>query len=247
MSGSHPQPPDHGAVAGNTFDGPAAAQTGPGGTQINHFHAPPPTKGRRAVVALSIAGALAVVVGTVLAVRLAGTGSDARDPNAASRVPGTSATQTTPAPALPSPSPVAATGQSDLPAPAASLPPTEGTVQFQGTVRIAEYGPELDKNPPVIDPYHWDVTMGMVDPVRISTPFGTTDLAVWTGQGMPTRKQCADLVSTQGQFRATVTVGTVVCLKTQGGRTAALTITSVTDNFNTGLTAQATVWSKQPG
>ncbi|MEU6973955.1 hypothetical protein AB0A71_40805 [Kitasatospora aureofaciens] len=233
-------------MAGNTFDGPAAAQTGPGGTQINHFHAPPPAKGRRTVVALSIVGALAVIVGTTLAVRLAGTGSDAqdRDPVAATHAPGPSATQ---APALSSPSPVAATGQSDLPAPAASLPPTEGTVQFQGSVRIAESGPELDKNPPVLDRYQWDVQLGLISPIQIHTQSMTSDLAVWTGQGMPTRKQCADLVSTQGQFAATVTVGTVVCVKTQGGRTAVLTITSVTDNFNSGLTAQATVWSKQPG
>lgn len=77
MRGSHSQPPEQGAVAGNTFDGPAAAQTGHGGTQVNHFHASRPTKRRRTVVVLSIVGAVAVLVGAVLAVRLAGTGSAA--------------------------------------------------------------------------------------------------------------------------------------------------------------------------
>ncbi|MFI9323258.1 hypothetical protein ACIGXI_26250 [Kitasatospora aureofaciens] len=119
MSGSHPQPPERGAVAGNTFEGPAAAQTGPGGTQINHFHPPPLTKRqRRTVVALSIAGAVAVLAGTVLAVRLAGTGSGTQDgnPNAAipGRAPGTSATQFASAPSFSSL--VATPAQSDLPA-----------------------------------------------------------------------------------------------------------------------------------
>ncbi|MEU6970781.1 hypothetical protein AB0A71_24180 [Kitasatospora aureofaciens] len=86
----------------------------------------------------------------------------------------------------------------------------------------------------------------MISPVQIHTQLRTADLAVWTGKGMPTRKQCADLVSTQGQFAAAVAVGTVVC-EDPGRASAVLTITSVTDNFNTGLTAQATVWSKQSG
>ncbi len=114
MRGSHSQPPEQGAVAGNTFDGPAAAQTGHGGTQVNHFHASRPTKRRRTVVVLSIVGAVAVLVGAVLAVRLAGTGS-----------------------AAPAASPNGLSLPSDLNLPSSSLPGSPGTAAVTPSGEVA--------------------------------------------------------------------------------------------------------------
>ncbi|WBO65593.1 hypothetical protein [Streptomyces camelliae] len=70
------------------------------------------------------------------------------------------------------------------------------------------------------------------------------NLAVWQGQKMPTRQACSDLISTQGVWMVEVQKGTVICLKTQAGRIAVLTITSTSDSFSTGVMAQATVWSE---
>ncbi|MFF6997419.1 hypothetical protein ACFY93_21010 [Streptomyces sp. NPDC008313] len=61
---------------------------------------------------------------------------------------------------------------------------------------------------------------------------------------MPTRQECSDLISTQSVSRMEVKKGTIVCVRTHGGRIAVLTVTSTSNNFNTGVMAQATVWSE---
>ncbi len=61
---------------------------------------------------------------------------------------------------------------------------------------------------------------------------------------MPSRQQCSDLISTQAIETVEVKKGTVVCLQTDAGRIAVLTVTSTSNGFNTGEMAQVTVWAE---
>lgn len=138
-----------------------------------------------------------------------------------------------------------ASPSTEVPAPSASLPDNSNAIQYTGSVRIAESGPQLDYKPPKLDRYTQDVRLALVNPPRIATRHDSdVDLAVWHEQKMPTRQECSDLISTQGVWMVEVEKGTVVCLRTQEGRTAVLTVTSTSNSFGTGVTAQATVWSE---
>lgn len=108
-------------------------------------------------------------------------------------------------------------------------------------MRIAEDGPLLDETPPEIDPNRSDVHLGFIRPPRI---FGDNGLAAWAERKMPTRQECSDLISTQGVSNMEVKKGTVVCVQTRAGRIAVLTVTSTSNDFGTGVMAQATVWSE---
>lgn len=131
------------------------------------------------------------------------------------------------------------------PAPSASLPDTSNDILYTGSVRIAEAGPQLDYKPPKIDAFSGDARLGTINPPTIFTEIGSgPTLALWSEQKTPTRQQCSDLISTQGISRVEVRKGTLICLKTQAGRIAVLTITSTSNSFNTGVMAHATVWSE---
>ncbi|MFD6311583.1 hypothetical protein [Streptomyces nigra] len=52
-------------------------------------------------------------------------------------------------------------------------------------------------------------------------------LMTWEGSGMPTRAECADLVATQGTHRLTLKKGDVFCAVPDEGRTAVLTVKSM--------------------
>ncbi|MEV6742625.1 hypothetical protein AB0N14_39530 [Streptomyces sp. NPDC051104] len=158
----------------------------------------------------------------------------------------TSASTTSPANQPPdSGSPVS----SDAPAPSATLSSDSNAIQYTGPVRIAEKGPDLDVDPPNADESGEDVRLALIDPPRI-TGYGVTNeptLALWTGSAMPNRQQCSDRISTQGVPTVEVKKGTVVCVKTDGGRIAVVTITSTSNYFSTGEMAQVTVWSEVSG
>lgn len=135
---------------------------------------------------------------------------------------------------------------SEAPAPSASLSSPAGTVQWTGNVRIAEDGLYLDEKPPKLVPGSTgDVDLGSVNPPRLFS--FEPELAIWPEKTMPTRRECSDLVSTQGIGRIEATVGAVICVRTMEGRTAVLTITSTSNSFSTGVMAQATVWSEISG
>lgn len=135
---------------------------------------------------------------------------------------------------------------SDTPAPSAPVTSDSNASQYTRTVRIAETGPDLDVDPPKLDHSSQDVRLALIDPPRI-TGYGVTSqpsLALWSGSAMPTRKECSDLLSTQGVPTVEVKKGTVVCIQTDAGRIAVLTITSTSNDFSTGEMAQVTVWSE---
>lgn len=236
--------PGHGGTSGNDFHGPAAAQAGQYNTQVNHY-APPRSK-----VWLAVTGAAAVVltVGTVLALLKFGDDSDGspRDGGGAAVPPGVASSPsasglaTVPVPAQ--------NGSGSTPSGAAA--PADA-VQWTGAVRIAETGPKLDAVPPTTERYGLDIRLGMVSPPRLfgaDMASSTTNLAEWKGPGKPTRKACADLVASQGLWQfGEVKEGTVICVRTNGGRTAVLTVTSISDSFGTGVMADAIVWSQVSG
>ncbi|MCW5251231.1 MULTISPECIES: hypothetical protein [unclassified Streptomyces] len=70
---------------------------------------------------------------------------------------------------------------------------------------------------------------------------GGPDVAPWPGPGTPGRKECVERLATHGSYTAEVTRESVLCLRTQTGRVAALTITDMGDLF-TDATVEAVVW-----
>ncbi|TMU94833.1 hypothetical protein [Streptomyces sp. DASNCL29] len=222
-----------GGVSGNDFRGHGGAQGGSHNTQINFFGGPP-RGGRQwvaiAVVALCVLGLVGVVAWVVT--------SSGDNGSAESSGPSPSKS---PSPAPPS---RAAEG-AEAPAPSASLSAPTSTIQWRGKVRIAEHGPRLDKVPPKIDAGSGDLDLGLVNPPRLTA--WQPDLAIWSERGMPTRQECSELVSAQGVRQVEAKVGAVVCVNTMEGRAAVLTITSISDSFTTGVTAEATVWSQSDG
>lgn len=204
--------------------------------------------GGKGAVLAAIIGVPAALAGILVPILTAGGDSQASGENkpslVASVTPGVSADQPTAAPASASASESARSSAAPASAPSASLSPEADTIQYTGVVRIAEDGPDLDQVPPSLDPYDYDVQLGLVDPPRIFAPIGQPTLALWPGPGTPTRQQCANLVSTTGVKYVSVKKGTVVCLRTDAGRMAVLTILSTTNGFDTGELAQASVWSE---
>ncbi|MER7394530.1 hypothetical protein ABT381_03300 [Streptomyces sp. NPDC000151] len=229
-----------GGVSGNDFHGPAAAQSGNNNTQHNYYVEPPRGDRRRPRLIVAALLVLAVIGGAGWWLVDSGNGGS---PGSTGK--GTSsAGSTSPRPASGEPGASSEAAQdAEAPAPSASLSSSAAGIQWTGTVRINEEGLRLDKKPPERTPgYSADVQLGLVEPPRLTG--SASGFALWPERRMPTRQECSDLASTQGVEQLEVTKGAVVCLTTIEGRTAVLTITSVSNNFNTGVMAQASVWSK---
>ncbi|MGV9540640.1 hypothetical protein ACWDSF_04875 [Nocardia beijingensis] len=67
-------------------------------------------------------------------------------------------------------------------------------------------------------------------------------VALWTTQAEPTRKQCSDLVATQGAETLPVTTDSAYCVRTAAGRTAFIAGIAL-DNAVKAYTAKVVVWS----
>jgi hypothetical protein len=219
---------------------PAADETTPDGPPAD----PPPDRGRNKAVTAAVITSVGTVAAALIAgvLTLYGSGSGDTGREQADHKPAAGADTSAHAPDGP-----AGPGAPDSssPAPAASVSTASSAVRYTGSVRIAEAGPDLDSVPPELASYDYDVHLGLVDPPRLSGGLGSGPvLAVWPGRTMPARKQCSDLVSTQGVGQVKADTGSVVCLRTDAGRTAVLTVTSTSDSFTTGVLAQATVWSE---
>ncbi|MEU3448098.1 hypothetical protein AB0H29_12870 [Streptomyces thermolilacinus] len=121
-------------------------------------------------------------------------------------------------------------------------------VRWSGTLLITgESGPQLDREPPVRSPYTRDVWLAEVDPAVLQGGgiggLHTENLALWERPDTPTRAQCEELVATQGVTEVVVGQGSVVCVRTLEGRTAVLTVRSVSTDARSGVVAEARVWS----
>jgi hypothetical protein len=141
------------------------------------------------------------------------------------------------------------TGSAESPAPSVSLPTATDDPPWTGTIRFGENGILLDPVPPQQGAsLQFDIALRSINPPRIGALDGT-DLVIaqWTGTAMPTRQDCANLVSTQGVWELDAVVGKTYCVGTREHRFAALTVTSATNDFSTGVTGGVTVWrTKSP-
>ncbi|WP_436994516.1 hypothetical protein [Streptomyces sp. enrichment culture] len=108
-------------------------------------------------------------------------------------------------------------------------------------------GPQLDQDPPVKSPYTRDVWLAEVDPAVLQgSGIGGVhieNLALWERRDAPTRARCEELVNTQGVAEVVVHQGSVVCVRTLEGRTAVLTVRSVSTDAGSGILAEARVWA----
>ncbi|GAA4910135.1 hypothetical protein ACFPM3_11355 [Streptomyces coeruleoprunus] len=244
MSGPFPGP-GGGHVSDNAFHGSANVQAGGANFQnINHY--PPPSRSVWPAVGGVLSVVLAAAAGALLVALKFGDdpddrgGGQAREPAPASvpaLAPGTSGPAAAPRTTPPSTPPAPRTGTEDA----------ADRVQWTGTLRITEEGPRLDERPPVKYSYLRDVWLAQTDPAVLQGSdwsVNSTNLALWQGSTAPTRKDCAELVSTQGIDQVEVGRGTVVCVRTMYGRTAVLTVVSVSSSLRQGVLAEARVWSE---
>ncbi|GAB3152924.1 serine/threonine-protein kinase [Micromonospora sonneratiae] len=210
---------------------------------------PGPARRRRAWL-IPLAAAL-VALGMVGGAALAVNWADRRDPDRSGQSLGGA---TTPGPGTDTSQPPVATSTAPptpTTTPTGTTPASAPAPQWTGVVRITDDGIDLDLVPPVVKPTSRtenDVHLGLVGE-RDGTLYshaGPT-LFKWTGAGIPTPAQCAELVSTQGAHQAGVAVRDVVCLITDKKRTAVLVIKTHSNSFTYGLTATATVWPNPDG
>ncbi|MFG3498030.1 hypothetical protein [Streptomyces sp. NPDC047928] len=225
------------------------AQVGDGNNQfVQHVW---PWRGVWSVVAGVLSVVLAAAAGAILVVLQVTGGRES--PSGAAR-PGP-ATPSASAPATDAPDPTGpALAPETAPLPTASpsaspdlpaVPTTADRVRWEGRLRFGDDGPRLDEDPPVKSDYLRDVWLGETDPaVLYGGDWIKANLALWQGSEAPTRAECAELVSTQGVGQVEVDRGSVVCIRTIYGRTAVLTIVSVSSSRDEGILAEARVWSE---
>ncbi|MET9802619.1 hypothetical protein [Streptomyces sp. NPDC006368] len=237
--------PGVGGPSGNVYRG-SAGQTGYNNQQFNYYPPPPPpSRGPRWLV---VAGAVALVLtgGVVIAlIKLAGAFGDGA--KGAERTPQNPVVSPDAASAQAGPvgSPESVTSPST--APGTASPAGSDPVHWENAVRITEMGPTLDTKPPRLVTYGRDLHLALVYPPQVAESDSLnnpSNLAVWPGPGVPGRKQCLDLVSAQGIAMTEVKKGTVLCVRTGGGRIARLTVTTASNDPTVGVEARTTVWSE---
>jgi len=122
--------------------------------------------------------------------------------------------------------------------PATTTQPTVASVRWQGPIGIGGQGIDLDDITPTVDPssYTLSDTSGV-----LQADTGVT-FAVWTGAANPSYAQCHQWVLTHGTQQIQLVTGMQLCVLTAAGRTALVTITSLSNDNNT-AEAEATVWN----
>jgi eukaryotic-like serine/threonine-protein kinase len=198
---------------------------------------PAPTGRRRRLGLIGAAALVAagIVAGAVLTAALrdgsSGDGSHALGPNVGATTTGVNAAASSATAASPSGTPSA----------------SDRAPQWTGTVTVADHGVNLDSKPPKVGDnetvFDSDVSLIGVAEDYIDVAADGPNLVKWTGAEVPTEQQCADLVSTQGigQLRRLV-ANDRLCLRTDQGRVATLTVQNLATDFTQGFKATATVW-----
>ncbi|WP_139140460.1 hypothetical protein [Streptomyces thermolilacinus] len=252
-----------GGVSHNTFAEPAVVQ-GHGGVQNIYNQSPPRGTWPVALGAASVV--LAAAAGAFLALWFddGPGGGETDDRRGAAVASGPAAGRGSPppggtgsaagraAPTSGAVGPTAADGAAPPDTADGAAPSDAGgageRVRWSGTLRISGVsGPQLDQEPPVKSPYTRDVWLAEVDPAVLQgSGIGGVhieNLALWERPDAPTRAQCEELVATQGVAEVVVRQGSVVCVRTLEGRTAVLTVRSVSTDAQSGILAEARVWS----
>lgn len=183
-------------------------------------------------------GVLALILGTAVRPR-----SD--DPKLLPPPASTSAGSTSAASASPEPSASAAPAT----APAPPSPSATGPVQvWSGQVAVTwEGGIDFDLTPPsraagfphgIYATGFASTTADLRDEIQPDHDL----FAGWSGQSVPSGAQCRDWAMTHPGQSAHVTVGSLVCLRTPGGRTALIRIDSIAPADDL-LNATVTLWT----
>ena len=113
-----------------------------------------------------------------------------------------------------------------------------------GTLLITHNYADLDSVPPNVNSGNGDMF------ITNSQLVDRNHLVAWTSASIPTARECADLISTQGLTDLKLTrQGEVICAVTDKGNIAVLVVkrfdVDSSDNI-TDILGQATVWSKSP-
>ncbi|MER5349848.1 hypothetical protein ABT093_05895 [Kitasatospora sp. NPDC002551] len=165
--------------------------------------------------------------------------------------PGFTLAPTAEAPAPPAPPVTTTAPPATTPARPSPVASVKETVRFEGTVRLAG-SVDLDENPPRVlsnqEPSLYLPGFGVNYPTPGSGQGATAvggvggfpplpALAPYTGPQDPTRKRCADLLSSQATEALLVETGTRFCVRTINGRVGLVTVegydgTGFTYTFN---------------
>ncbi|PSK65217.1 hypothetical protein B0E53_02847 [Micromonospora sp. MH33] len=198
----------------------------------HHYHHKLDGGGRGAVVGAVIGLFGVLLTAVVTAVVTLHDAGDRRDGSPATPGGGVgSPTEALPAPTPSSPSAGSSVGTS-TPSATSTVPPAD-QVRWSGPVRFDDDGIDLDATPPTVQ-MDWPVFNS--DLTRTSAagdgPLVAQQgyLARWPGPGTPTRQQCADLISSQGDERVHIPVGRIGCLSTSKDHIVMLTVTRFKDD-----------------
>jgi hypothetical protein len=165
-------------------------------------------------------------------------------------------------PAAPTPEPTRPTAQP--PSAGATTPdstePTDPVVtdeahdqalQWKGTVTLTEQGADLDSVPASVTAQFGDIDVSTRREEAVAVWGGATltsngpNLVLWTRNGPPDRRHCADLVASQGAETVAASPGQVVCVRTNLGHVATVTIGSVSPGSE--VVADVQVWQATTG
>ncbi|MFF2076824.1 hypothetical protein ACFVXG_18940 [Kitasatospora sp. NPDC058162] len=143
----------------------------------------------------------------------------------------------------------ASTGGATTAAPNPPAPATTGpVVAWSGQVAITmEGGADFDLTPPGRHPGFPQgiYATGFTDTTAVVREEINTEhdsFGIWTGQAPPSGAACADWAASHPGDSAHVSVGTLICLKSPGGRTALIKVDSIAP-ADYQLEATVTVWS----
>jgi hypothetical protein len=145
-------------------------------------------------------------------------------------------------------SPGAAVAPEESNSPAQESPRVaEPAEQWQGTLLLdTSGGKDLDgARPTTVNSFtvDGDIALGLMgDGWQVMAPGGGA-VSQWKGDGKPPgQAACAESVDTTGSPYAPVSLGTVLCVRTDGGRIARLQVTKLPEDYTFGVQFDAVVW-----
>ncbi|NWF25976.1 hypothetical protein HW130_06790 [Streptomyces sp. PKU-EA00015] len=204
--------------------------------------------GRRRIV---LAAAIAAVVGAATAYAM----TDGRISNGAGRQPASSPDGTPgggpqtggdrPRATGPSAAPEEETGTTS---PSSALP--EPSVQWSGVMVLGLEGKELDDGQPTKPSQfsYGDLVIGSGAGGFDVFPGSNGAVSLWRIDGdLPDHEACAGTVEAAAAHSVPVRPGTVLCVKTDGGRLARLRVTRIPEGVMPAVEFDAVVWGSPPG
>jgi len=123
----------------------------------------------------------------------------------------------------------------------------DDTIQWQGSITFGKNGVSFDDIPPSDSDVYTDLSY--VDSSNSSSGYNfaaSWGMALWTGSGVPSRTQCASLLTGSSGSGVVAPDNSLICVKTLSNRVALVQIQSV-DTANDVVSAYVRVWAQQIG